>query len=152
MDTKYIISSEDNKYSITADSSSNVLINISNEKNISKEEFDQKIIDLIIKINLAYRDMGGSGLKLVKVEDNSKNSKECEDFVNKVNNAILKRSPGYNPIKYSIMFFLLAVFFWLAETAYFGWNWEAKSVAESYCNKIVWLILAASIIAKMRNK
>jgi hypothetical protein len=46
---------------------------------------------------------------------------------------------------------LMGQLFWLAETAYFGWNFAPKSDAEIVCDGLAILILALGINRRTAN-
>lgn len=41
---------------------------------------------------------------------------------------------------------LLGIIFWIAETWYFGWNWDPKSAAEKFCDAVATLLLFYGMI------
>ena len=46
--------------------------------------------------------------------------------------------------------FAVAIYFWLIENKYFGWNFAPESPAEVICDGIVLAIVALGIAAKRR--
>jgi len=52
-------------------------------------------------------------------------------------------------IAYTRLLFLVSILFWIAETAYFGWNAHAMSDAEKMCDKIVSYGIVASILIRI---
>lgn len=57
--------------------------------------------------------------------------------------------------RWGLIIFILGFFFNVAETAYFGWNWEAMSQAEEiadlYCSKLLGLGILMLLIGHLRR-
>ena len=52
-------------------------------------------------------------------------------------------------IAYSRLLFLASILFWIAETAYFGWNAHAMSDAEKMCDKIVSYGIVGALLVRV---